>query len=141
MNALCMHLLAAAAFFAEYEPPDYCPRIELLPAAEIRHYICPGANCATVGLYIYGQERLLIDDNSKLDDVSTRSVILHELVHFLQDRAGETRDRSCHATLLRERVAFWAQEQYLRENGIDATLLHNMQFYSCEEESEASDAD
>lgn len=133
-----MQLLAAAAQFAEYTAPNHCPEIARVPAAEIQRYICPGRECPAWGLYIYTRQRLLVEDSLILNDAQARGVIVHELVHFLQERAGETRDRSCEATLLRERVAFWAQEQYLRENGIDARLEHNMAYYRCDEESEAS---
>lgn len=132
MKELCLQLLAVAAQFAEYTPPRDCPEIDFVPAAEIRRYICPDRECPTRGLYIYGGERLLIEESRALDELPTRSVIVHELVHFLQDRAGETRDRSCKATLLRERVAFWAQEQYLRKNGFDQSLEHNMGYYTCD---------
>lgn len=127
--------VARSRAFAEYTPPPDCPKIEFVPASEIRRYICPGRECPTVGLYIYGQDRLLVKNGRGVDDLTTRSIIVHELVHFLQDGAGETRDRSCEATILRERVAFWAQEQYLRKNGIDARLEHNLQFYRCDEEA------
>lgn len=135
MKELCLELLLLAAQYAEYTPPNYCPEINLVPAAEIRRYICPDRECPTAGLYIYDQDRLLIQTGRNLSDIPMRSVILHELVHFLQDLAGETRDRGCDATLLRERVAFWAQEQYLRKNGIDARLEHNIAYYSCGEPS------
>ena len=138
MKELCLQLLLVGAHYAEYTPPGYCPQISLVPAAEIRRYVCPGRQCPTVGLYIYDKDRLLIQKGRKLSDIRTRSVVLHELVHFLQDVAGETRDSSCEATLLRERVAFWAQEEYLRSNGIDARLEHNMAYYSCDEEPAAS---
>lgn len=134
MKELCLELLLVAAQYAEYTPPDHCPQISLAPAVEIRRYVCPGRQCPTVGLYIYDRDRLLIQKGRRLSDIRTRSVIVHELVHFLQDVAGESSDRSCDATLLRERVAFWAQEQYLRSNGVDARLEHNMAYYSCDEE-------
>jgi hypothetical protein len=133
MNELCLQLLLVAAQFAEYSPPDRCPKIEFVPAADIRRYVCPDRACPTWGLYIYGRQRLLIEENLNLDDIQARGIVVHELVHFLQERAGEIRDRSCEATLLRERVAFWTQEQYLRQNGLDARLEHNMAYYSCDQ--------
>jgi hypothetical protein len=70
------------------------------PLSSVATFVLPVS--ARRRVYIYGEERLLIDNDSRLDDVSTRSVILHELVHFLQDRVGEAGDRSCEATLLRD---------------------------------------
>jgi hypothetical protein len=49
MNPLCMQLLTGVAFFAEYEPPDYCPSIEFVPAAKLRRYICPAGKRPTAG--------------------------------------------------------------------------------------------
>lgn len=98
---LCKTLLIAAAQFSGYEIPERCPELIFVPVGQLRKYVCPGQECPVHGLYIYGRNELLIDDRQDLKDLDTRAIIVHELVHFLQDRVGETADTSCEAAILR----------------------------------------
>lgn len=50
---------------------------------------------------MYDEESLLIDNDTGLDDVFTRLITVHELVHLLPDCLGEADDCSCETTFLR----------------------------------------
>lgn len=131
MNQLCLSLLAIAAQLGGYNLPTDCPQIVPITQAELQSQVCPGRNCPVMGVYRYGEEALLIDKANDLQDHYARSVIVHELIHFLQDRNKETSDDSCKAQLTRESVAFWVQEQFLKRNGIRRSLRHNLNLYRC----------
>ncbi len=131
MEQLCLSLLAFAAQLGGYDLPAECPVIEKAPTAVLREYVCPNKACPVAGVYIYAQKRLLIEESLEEKNLFTRSVIVHELVHYLQDLNGEAEDKNCEAQLLRERVAFFVQEKFLRANYYRADLRPSMNLYTC----------
>lgn len=131
MEQLCLSLLAFAAQLGGYDTPTACPVVERAPKEVLRKYVCPNQACPVTGVYVYGDKRLLIADNLKLQNLYTRSVIVHELVHYLQDLNGEAEDKECNAHLLRERVAFFVQEKFLRANYLRADLRPSLNLYKC----------
>ncbi|MCZ6803265.1 MAG: hypothetical protein O7D86_04845 [Proteobacteria bacterium] len=48
-------------------------------------------------------------------DAYTRSVVVHELVHYLQDISGEYDEIDCNLHVKREREAYSVQRQYLNK--------------------------
>lgn len=133
INELCLTLLAFAAQHAGYAPPSTCPTVQQLPLSALREMLCPEQDCPVSGLYVFGENRLLLAQDHNPKHLYPRSVIVHELVHYLQDLNGEDRDKSCRASMLRERVAFFVQEKYMRSQGMRASLRHNMKLYACDD--------
>ena len=133
MKELCLTLLAFVAQHSGYDAPDKCPSVESASQEVLQQYVCPDQDCPVSGIYVYGQQKLLVDNSTDLNGIYTRSVIVHELVHYLQDSNGEAMDKGCAAHMLRERVAFFVQEKYLRSNYLRADLRANLSLYSCED--------
>lgn len=131
MEQICISLLVFAAQMGGYDIPDACPRMERVSKDVLREYVCPKQACPVTGVYVYGEKRLLIENDLKLTSLYTRSVIVHELVHYIQDLNGEAEDKACKAHMLRERVAFYIQEKYLRTNYFRANLRPNLSLYEC----------
>jgi len=131
VQQLCLSLLAFAAQMGGYDYPEVCPALEQAPKETLREYVCPTQTCPVAGVYVYEEKRLLIEETLEVDNVFTRSVIVHELVHYLQDLNGEAEDKECEAHLLRERVAFFVQEKFLRANYFRADLRSSMSLYKC----------
>ncbi len=139
METLCLTLLAFAAQYGGYETPEKCPEIEQVSKSTLQEYVCPERNCPVAGLYIYGEKRLLLDETQNVETLYPRSIFIHELVHYLQDLNRETEVKTCHAQLLREKVAFYVQEQYLRANYFRADLRHNLDMYRCSDDDQATE--
>jgi hypothetical protein len=92
--------------------PPTLPTVVKVPHDQLAQMACR-APCPVLGLYKDGV--IYIDD--ALDpqhDSYHRSVVLHELVHYVQDVNGKFADESpCTRFNLREREAYAVQNRYL----------------------------
>ena len=82
-------LLAWASNLSGYPVPETLPRIAYRPRAFFSNRVCGGSACPAVGWYndqniIYLHEKYRYEDQ---DDFAN-SLLLHELVHFLQHYSG-----------------------------------------------------
>jgi hypothetical protein len=105
-------LLVTAALLAGYSAPDHPPNLRVLPGAELSARVCNGA-CPARGAYIAGGG-VLLSDGLDMDDPMDRSVLVHELVHYLQDLSGRFADEpACKRWRDREAEAYAVQDKYL----------------------------
>ncbi len=107
-------LLAWASNLSGYPVPETLPRIAYRPRAFFSNRVCGGSACTAVGWYndqniIYLHEKYRYEDQ---DDFAN-SLLLHELVHFLQHHSGKFNSLSCDHSLAREREAYAVQNDYL----------------------------
>ncbi len=107
-------LLAWASNLSGYPVPKTLPRIAYRPRAFFSNRVCGGSACPAVGWYndqniIYLHEKFRYEDQ---DDFAN-SLLLHELVHFLQHHCGRFNSLSCDDSLAREREAYAVQNDYL----------------------------
>lgn len=107
-------LLSWASSLSSYDYPDTRPLIEYHDAAFFVEHACNGnANCRVAAWYNEGTIHLHTQ-LADLEDPVVRSVVVHELVHYLQDLSGRfDGDRSCETGLVREREAYSIQRTYL----------------------------
>ena len=113
MPELVDSLLDTIGRMSNYRKPDITPRVTKVSRAEIEHTICNGP--CPVKAYHLPQAGIFMDDNLTPEtNLVHRSILLHELVHFLQDVNGEYASMDeCGRWLEREREAYWLQNQYL----------------------------
>ena len=113
LSALVMRLLVAAHMLSGYPMPANPPEVELKPHAWLEKQACT-TPCPVYGWYARTGTIYLDDGLDIQTDVFARSVLVHELVHFLQgqtDRAGAKLD--CSVQDLREREAYHIQYRWL----------------------------
>lgn len=84
LKALIASLLAWLNFNVGYQPPAEPPVIALVPHAVLEQMACKDG-CPILGLYpdagvIYMDEALALETNA-----CAQSILLHELVHYIQD--------------------------------------------------------
>jgi len=106
-------LLSWAASLSGYPYPDTTPPVEFRGREFFVEHACQGEeNCRVAAWYdagtIYLDESL--DDP---EDPVARSVVVHELVHYLQDRSGKFPVKDCESDLGREQEAYSIQRTYL----------------------------
>ncbi len=144
---LLARLLAAAVRFSGLPAVDVAelPPVQPVPAAVLAQKICPDApdrctNMAalfdTEGYVIYLREGL------NPADPMDNSFLVHELVHVLQLRKyGPDYFSSCRKVLDSEQQAYFVQNNYLGEEGIDWREGFLLRFMRCPpEEGAAPDA-
>ena len=117
VKALVVGLLAWISAHTSYTLPGDAPAVAIVPHAYLEALACNGP-CEVLGVYTDGNV-VYIDNSLHIDtNVCARSVLLHELVHYLQDRKERflnldpyTRGHE------REHEAYAIQKVYLKEHG------------------------
>jgi len=113
MDDLLPALLLAVHHLSKYPQPDELPPVHRVPHATIEQLAC-GRACAALAAYRPG-EGIYLDDALKPEsNVFARSVLLHELVHYVQDVSNELAAvRPCERWYRREQEAYAIQKRFL----------------------------
>jgi hypothetical protein len=98
---------------ARYNVQKRPPAIFRIPHAELERYVC-GTNCSIQAWYKPG-DGIYLDDTLKPEtNLFHRSILLHEMVHYFQDLAGEYGNMdACNRWFHRELDAYTIQNRYL----------------------------
>lgn len=128
MTDLVASLMAWVALLSGAPRPPTVPVVMQVPHAHLEELAC-GQPCPILGLYTYGDVVFLDDQLDPERDVYARSILLHELVHYAQQHSGkyDAMD-TCQASVLREREAYYLQNEYLVRHGETpraGSMLHN----------------
>jgi len=107
-------LLSWTVYLSGYPLPETLPVLEYQPHGFFVEHACLGnENCRAVGWYD-DNGTIFLDERVKgQEDAMTRSLIVHELTHYLQDLSGKFDSESCEDHLVREREAYSIQRQYI----------------------------
>ncbi len=117
MNALVAGLLAWIGAHTTYAIPDENPAIAIVPHAYIEELACDKP-CVALGVYPDGNVIYIDDALQTGTNVCARSVLLHELVHYLQDRDGRFLNLDpVTRSYAREHEAYSLQKAYLSQFG------------------------
>lgn len=120
-------MLTLASQLSGYPLPVQMPTLEYRSAAWLEVRACPNggtSRCTDVhGLYLDHGNVIYLDERLKAaqHDPVARSLVLHELVHFLQDHAG-LNATDCTQRQAREFEAYRLQQAFLRREGLVAEL-------------------
>lgn len=115
---LCAILLSWALHLSDFEAPEApCPEIRLVPHQQLEERACNGRDCKVLGWYPGAGEVIYVDDRLDYrDNLFHSSIVLHELVHWLQGQAG-TLLLDCASSIDAEREAYHIQQLYLTAYG------------------------
>jgi hypothetical protein len=107
-------LLGWAVHLSSYSRPEHPPTVEFRPQAFFVDNACGGRRCRALGWYndsgiVYLDERV-----RDKDSVFVRSLVVHELVHYLQDLSGRF-GPDCEDQVKRENEAYALQRSYVAE--------------------------
>ena len=111
--SLVKELVQEASELSGLQPVIDLPEVTFAPMFIVSQYAC-GGKCEALGAY-HPQRGILIEwtlDPQR--DLYARSILLHEIVHFLQDRHKAHGDRAtCQRWHQRELDAFSVQNKFL----------------------------
>jgi len=125
MPQLVDSLLNTINAMSDYAKPSSTPPVTKVSRAEIERTICNGP-CPVKAWHMPGEGIFMDDRLSPETDLVHRSILLHELVHYLQEINGEGASMDeCDRWLYREREAYRLQNQYLGLIG-NSTSYHLM---------------
>ena len=117
LEGLVKQLSAAIDHISRHRIPKDVPSVRRISHAELESYVCE-TNCAIKAWYKPGEGIFLDDSLQPETNVFHRSILLHELVHYFQDKSGYYRDANpCDRWLHRELDAYDIQNRYLNAVG------------------------
>ncbi len=134
---LLARLLAAAIRYSSLPAMEVAdlPPIEQLSAQALAEKVCPEAptRCNTVAaLFDTEGYRIYLRDSLNPADPMDNSFIVHELVHVLQYRKfGRDHFANCHRRIDSEHQAYFVQNNYLGEEGVDWREGYLVRFMRC----------
>ena len=113
MDDLVPALLKAIDHLSKYQMPHQLPAVYRVSQEEVAQLAC-GKACAALAAYRSG-EGIYIDQALKPEtNIFARSVLLHELVHYVQDVSNELASlRLCERWYRREQEAYAIQKRFL----------------------------
>ena len=118
-------LLNSITRMSDYPKPSTTPPITKVSRAEIERTICSGP-CPVKAWHMPGEGIFMDERLTPETDLVHRSILLHELVHYLQEINGDGASMDeCDRWLHREREAYRLQNQYLGLIG-NSTSYHLM---------------
>lgn len=125
IKALVASLLVWINVEAGLEAPDQLPVIAFVPHASLEQMACTGP-CPILGLYPDKGVVYVDGDLALKTNVCARSILLHELVHYVQDKSGRFADQSpILRWQMREIEAHQVQNAFLIANGIRGGTSRN----------------
>ena len=114
-------LLSWAVTLSGYPAPGVAPVVEQVSHAELVTRVCAGQEpCNALATLLPDEDKILVDDRLRIaNDTESQSILVHEFVHYLQQRAGKMRNKamSCEERVALEREAYVVQSQFAAEHG------------------------
>ncbi|KPK35763.1 MAG: hypothetical protein AMJ66_00275 [Betaproteobacteria bacterium SG8_40] len=125
MEDLLAELLIAIDRLSKYKVPDEAPPIHRVPHETIEQLTC-GAECAALAVYRAGEGIYLDEALQPETNIFARSVLLHELVHYVQDASNELAEaRPCERWYRREQEAYALQKVFLMLAGSQIRVAYS----------------
>lgn len=118
MSEIVVNLLLVAQTMTGYGPPDEAPTVTMMSQGELAEIACDGP-CEVYGWYPFGATVYLNDRLDPVRDIRARAILLHELVHYLQNEHGAFSDQPpCVGWAMREREAYLIQARWLAKHRV-----------------------
>ena len=127
-------LVAALDQLSMYHRPVGLPEVIRVPHERIEALVC-NAKCAALAVYRPG-EGIYLDEKLKPEtDLFARSILLHELVHYVQDMNDEHGDmRPCMRWYHREQEAYAIQKIFLFTTGSPTRVGYSAHKSPCDDD-------
>lgn len=124
LSSMVTELLVTIHLLSGYPVPERNPQVSFVPLATMQQMICKRP-CAVKAFYKPEQGVFIDEQIDVKDDVYSRSVLLHELVHHLQHVSGkfEAFDTPCHRWQAKEVEAYEIQHKYLKKMHVTRSFI------------------
>ena len=131
-------LVLALDQISKYHRPVAVPEVIRVPHEVIEEMVCH-AKCGALAAYRPGAGIYLDQKLKPETDLFARSILLHELVHYVQDMNGEHADmRPCMRWYQREQEAYAIQKIFLFMTGSPTRVGYSAHHSTCDGEPETA---
>lgn len=118
MNDLYAVLLSWATTLSGYPMPDVGADIVPVSHQVLVERACGGRECKVLGWFPPGG-RIYVDERlAPGEDLLAASIVVHEMVHYLQYKAGAFDGLGCAGSIALEREAYAIQREFLLRYGV-----------------------
>ena len=135
MDEILSIMMSWAVTLSGYPAPAHMPTLELVPHSFMVERACRGLECHVQGWFPGGQTIYIDQKLDPSNGLYDSSVLLHELVHYLQQEAQASQGGGVHTTcssnVAAEREAYGAQREYLLRYGNYMPVGSSMHNVSC----------
>ncbi len=115
---LLIELFRAIHAISGYPMPANLPDIHVVSIEQLQRRICSWS-CPVKAFYLRGEGVFIEQSLNFHADAKARSILLHELVHHVQNLSARfDKLSSCEAWYAREHEAYQIQNEYLRSEGV-----------------------
>ena len=115
---LCAILLSWVLALSHYQDIQGCPEIRPASHDWLEQNACHGHRCKVLGWYPGSGDVIYVDDRMDTEeDLFHTSIVLHEIVHWVQKEEGTLRG-DCESSARAEREAYAIQREFLTRHGI-----------------------
>lgn len=133
MNELYAVLMSWAVTLSGYGAPATQAEVVAVPASYLVQHACGGQPCKVLGWFPPGNTMYLDERLDPRNDLFAASVLVHEMVHYLQYESGRyAKDRSCEEVIRLEREAYAVQREFLLRYGVYRPVGASMHHVGCE---------
>ena len=133
MDELYAVMMSWAVTLSGYPAPINQAEIIPVPHAFLVENVCGGRECKVMGWYPPGGKIHLDGKLNPKENLYASSILLHEMVHFLQQESGKYRGGyTCSEAMQMEREAYGVQREYLLRYGVYQPAGVSMHLASCE---------
>jgi hypothetical protein len=115
LSKLIAELFLTIKLLSGYPVPEESPQVQFVSLKELQEVACKGHSCKVKALYHPVKGVMVNETLDVFNDVYARSVLMHELVHHLQqvNHNFEDEARACQRWQAREIEAYEVQHKYL----------------------------
>jgi hypothetical protein len=135
MDELYAVFLSWAVVLTGHAVPDHKPSVQIVSPTFLQAAACNGRpHCKVMGWFPPG-ETIYLDERLDFEhDLLASSVVVHEMVHYLQHQSGKYRaPYSCEDFLAMEREAYQAQRDFLLRYGTYYPVGVSMHHAGCQD--------
>jgi hypothetical protein len=122
MNELLAALMSWAVTLSGYPAPTHMPEVVMVSHQDLMHAACSDQECKVLGWFPPGEKIFLDKRLEPLDGTYSSAVVIHEMVHYLQQNSGRfshARDRADCADLMEmEHQAYQVQRDFFLQYGV-----------------------
>ncbi len=118
MNELYAVLLSWAVTLAGYPAPDVPAEVVMVKHEVLVREACGGRECKVLGWFPPGSRVYLDERLRPAEDLFSSSIVVHEMVHYLQYQSGRFDRFSCARSIELEREAYAIQREFLVRYGV-----------------------
>jgi hypothetical protein len=133
MNELYAALMSWAITLSGYQAPADMPAVNMVPHAQLVKDACNGRECKVLGWFPPGQTIYVDDRLNPQDSLYASSIVVHEMVHYLQQQSGKyAKPYTCESLIAMEREAYAAQREFFIRYGVYQPVGASMHAVGCE---------